>query len=95
MTVQLRFDGSRLPAGRFLDWIVVGTTNRPECRLQGNGELQYVIEIAVMNDPCGTQMVGEWVSSASIVLSMFSVGAGYTREHHQNRAKSSRDSPGR
>lgn len=55
MNVKMFFN--RTIFRQFSDWIVVGLNNRIECRQQGNGDLQYVIEIPLTTEPCGTKMV--------------------------------------
>lgn len=55
MNVKLFFNRTLLPT--FGDWIVVGLNNRIECRQKGNGDLQYVVDIPLVTEPCGTKMV--------------------------------------
>ncbi|KRX61272.1 hypothetical protein T09_12302, partial [Trichinella sp. T9] len=52
MAIHIRFNSSITPW--FTDWIVVGDSNRPECRIKGDGSLEYLIEIPLHGDQCGT-----------------------------------------
>lgn len=41
----------------FRDWMVVGSNQRDECRIQGNGGTTYAIAIQTVGGPCMTRMV--------------------------------------
>ena len=55
MKVHLTFNQSQVTS--FDDWIVVGTNNDEQCHHRGRGERSFIIEIPLINDPCGTKMV--------------------------------------
>lgn len=57
ISVDVAIDPDTVPGGRFTDWIIVGVTGKPQCRQRGNGETHYMVEVAIFNDPCDTQMV--------------------------------------
>ncbi|VDP05524.1 unnamed protein product [Soboliphyme baturini] len=53
ITINLKFNSSYTPW--FNDWILVGNSDRPACRIKGDGGLNYLIEVPIFNDPCGLQ----------------------------------------
>ncbi len=97
MVVQLVFNGT--VGAQFYDWIVVGVNNNDKCRLKGNGQTQYIIEIPVIDDPCGTKMVCDCArpkqSSVLMCSNCFADSGENVRECDKNRPESKDHSEGR
>nr|CAD2180259.1 unnamed protein product [Meloidogyne enterolobii] len=71
ITLNINFNQKMYPEGQFHEWIIVGNTMRTECRLKGNGELRYVVQIALPNDPCATRMISAGVYENTLRIASF------------------------
>nr|CAD2182166.1 unnamed protein product [Meloidogyne enterolobii] len=71
ITLNINFNQKMYPEGQFHEWIIVGNTMRTECRLKGNGELRYVVQIALPNDPCATRMISAEVYENTLRIASF------------------------
>nr|CAD2199120.1 unnamed protein product [Meloidogyne enterolobii] len=71
ITLNIHFNQKMYPEGQFHEWIIVGNTMRTECRLKGNGELRYVVQIALPNDPCATRMISAGVYENTLRIASF------------------------
>ncbi|KAL7070450.1 hypothetical protein ACQ4LE_010442 [Meloidogyne hapla] len=71
ITLNIHFNEKMFPDGQFHEWIIVGNTMSTDCRLKGNGEMRYVVQIILPNDPCATKMISAGVYENTLRIASF------------------------